>query len=281
MKRISTPLAIVGGVAWTLVGSALLSAQALKKEAAEPEAKGVITKTQEVQARRVLANMDAQRQQMIRRLRPFLRAEYHVVRTICEATPEQRREVARAGERALRDAAARNPTGELRIFNGGRFRHIPFDPAVMIREGLAKAVKEHLPPEQVARYQDERKRREQTQEQLAVRMVVSTLDQEMRLGEDQRASISKSLLEHWDDSWAASLTNLTALQNLQNFFPPIPDELVVPFLSAAQKDVWQSNQSKRRHVIFGVSHNGVDPGIEDEELTEAREAEDRLREKAK
>ena len=44
------------------------------------------------------ANMDGQVRQYMQQFRPILRAEYHIVRVICHLTPEQRNEIARAGE---------------------------------------------------------------------------------------------------------------------------------------------------------------------------------------
>ena len=61
--------------------------------------------------------------------------------------------------------------------------------------------------------------------------------------------------------------------NIENFFPNIPDKLVVPFLTDHQKKVWQ-RIPKNQSVFFGFSFGGMvmdnDP-LDDPELVEARQ----------
>ena len=50
---------------------------------------------------------DEQVQQYVQQFRPMFRTEYYFIRNVCNLTKEQRKQVAREGERAVM-AAARN-----------------------------------------------------------------------------------------------------------------------------------------------------------------------------
>jgi hypothetical protein len=222
-------------------------------------------------------NEQARERQMLQLLRPFLRVEYHVLRGACEPSPEQRRRIARAGERVLRDCAPQTPGNGAPfqvVINGQAPAPTPrvFDPVKPIREGLVKAAEQYLTPEQLARYKAELKRRDDHWKQSAVRSIVARLDQDLLLTAEQRASIGESLRDRWDGGW---VTSVTALMNIEHYFPPIPDSFIVPFLDEPQKEAWEASRPNRRVVHFGIAANRGDDQREDEELTEAREAEDK------
>lgn len=217
---------------------------------------------------------EAQIQQLAEQLRPLLRVEYHFLRTVCELNQEQRRQVARAGERGLKEAAARNLgviNNGVQVFVAGQA--VPpetrvNDPRKHIQEVLAKALKE-VSSKEADGYARELKRKEEHAKLVAVRNVVARLDKELLLTSDQRDAIAESLSSHWDESWGLSVQ---ALVNIDHYFPAIPDSCIVPSLNPVQKDAWRGTQATRRVIRFGVALGG-DEGIEDEELTEAREAE--------
>lgn len=295
--RISTPLAICSA-ACAVVASTVVSAQVTKTEVRtkttteEPNPKRPAAVREAVKTEAVLRqqmvpaiglrqgamNKAALAQQVTQQLRPFLRVEYHFIRKVCEPSPEQRGQIARAGERALRETAAQYPNGNLNaaqvivMGRNGMATQSFNDPIKPIRDGLAKAVEQFLTPEQAARYKDEVKRKNEHWKQVAVRTIVTRLDQDLLLTADQRAAIGDSLRDHWNETWASSVT---ALVNIEHYFPPIPDEHIMPSLDAAQKDIWQALQVNRRLVRFGIGANRLDDGPEDQELTEARQAEDK------
>ena len=86
-----------------------------------------------------LGNNDGQVQQFMQQFRPILRSEYHIVRVVCRPTPEQRQQIARAGEQALRDAAMKYVDMMRRPMTAAQ--RAALDPRKQIREGLARAVK--------------------------------------------------------------------------------------------------------------------------------------------
>ena len=97
--------------------------------------------------------------------------------TVCRPTKDQRREIARAGERALKDAATRIadwqrvPTpSPVRAARPGS----P-DPLSIIRDALAAAAEKHLTPARVARYRKEADERAADRKRVAVQTLVARL----------------------------------------------------------------------------------------------------------
>ncbi len=242
------------------------------KPAAAAAAKKAAAKAQQaVKAARVMApvriNQVGQLQQMMMQLRPILRAEFHVVRAACNPTPDQRKAIAHTAEQAFRDAtrtyleAMQRPmTVKQRSAN---------DPRKLIEEGMLQAIKPHLSADQVVRYQDELTKRAAGRKRLALRNLIARLDHDLILSPDQRDKLSESLSAHWDDSWGQSL-EMFLYDN--NYFPPIADQYVSPFLNDSQRKIWKGSQRFQGFfggfgMVGGVMDN--DP-LEDEELRDAR-----------
>jgi hypothetical protein len=213
-------------------------------------------------------NNAGQEQQYMQQFRPILRAEYHIVRAVCRPTPEQRKELARAGEQALRDAAKKYVDMMRRPMTAAQ--RAALDPRKQIREGLATAVKTRLSPELAAKYQEEIARRDAARKQLAIRNLVARLDRDLVLSPDQRGKVAESLASHWEDSWCQSI-EMFMYDN--QIVPPIPDQYVAPFLNDAQKKIWRGTQ-KAQVFYGGLGMMGgimVEDPLEDEELRLARQ----------
>ena len=213
-------------------------------------------------------NNGGQVQQYIQQFRPILRAEYHIVRVVCRLTAEQRTQIAKAGEKTLREAAGKyvdmmrrpmTPRSGPPSTRGGRSAR-----------GWPPPSRPSSPADLAARLQDEVAKRDASRKQLAVRNLVARLDRDLVLSPDQREKVAASLSSHWDDSWCQSLEMF--MYDYQ-FFPPIPDQYVAPFLNDPQKKVWRSTQKVQTFwggfgMMGGVM---VDDPLEDEELKVARQ----------
>jgi hypothetical protein len=224
---------------------------------------------------------DPQIQQYVQQFRPMVRTEYYLIRNVCELTKEQRKQVAREGERALVPAARKFIEEQQKMMRGGwRPGSQQPDPQRLVEGVMSTAVLPLLTPAQAAKYRDETEKRSANRKQVALDNVVAKLDQDLVLDSDQRRKISASLYEHWNDAWCPSLQ---MLMNIESFFPNIPDNLIVPFLTEHQKSAWQ-RIPRNQNVFFGVAFGGMaenDP-LDDPELAEARkEAEAEAEAKAK
>ena len=239
--------------------------EAIVKKPAAPAPKAVAAMKVAMPA--VAFNAGGQIQQNIQQFRPILRAEYHIVRVVCRLTPEQRKEIARDGEQALRGAAKKYVEMMNRPMTAAQ--RAAADPRRQIREALGKAVASRLSGDMHERYRAEIARRDASRKQLAVRNLVARLDRELVLSPEQRDKIAGSLTSHWEDSW---LQSIEMFMYDYQFLPPIPDQFVAPFLNDPQKTIWRSIQ--KVYGFFGstgiMGGIMVDDPLEDEELRAAR-----------
>jgi len=208
-------------------------------------------------------------QQFVQQFRPMVRTEYYFIRNVCDLTKDQRKEVAREGEHAVLAAARRFAEEQQKMMRGGwRPGTEQPDPHRLLEEVLTKTVPPLLTSAQAVRYKEELEKRAASRKQAALDNLVAKLDQDLVLDSDQREKISSSLSSHWNDAWCQSLQ---MLMNIENFFPNVPDNLIVPFLTEHQRSSWQ-RIPKNQNVFFGFAFNGMaenDP-LDDPELAEAR-----------
>ncbi len=212
-------------------------------------------------------NLDGQVQQMMMQVRPILRAEFHIIRVACRPTAEQRKAIAQGAEQALWDATRKYVEAMRRPMTPAQ--RTANDPRKMIQEGLVQVLKSHLSEEQVALYRKEIAIRAEAKKQLALRNLVARLDHDLILSPEQRAKLGESLAAHWDDAWGQSL-EMYLYDN--NFFPPITDQYVSPFLNESQKRIWKGAQKVQAFwggmgIVGGIM---ADDPLEDEELRDAR-----------
>jgi hypothetical protein len=217
-------------------------------------------------AQRAALQFKAMEQQYAQQLRPSLQVEYHFLRSVCGLTKEQRKQVARAGERALKNTATKLAETRQPLQVGPRGPHAGSDAQRLMRDGLVEAAKAYVSAEQLARYWSEVEQRDESRKQTAVRNLVAKLDQDLVLSTEQRDRIAESLSAHWHDAWGRSLE--LYVQGDQ-FIPGVPDECVTPYLNETQKRVWATTQQSR--TVFGVTFvSGVvlEATLEDAELGE-------------
>jgi hypothetical protein len=225
--------------------------------------------------------------QLLQQYRPMLWAEYLLAKSVCNLTPDQRKAIARDAEHAFQEAVAnpvgnrrrvvRNPNGVLTVVNQGE------RPEDTIREGLIKAVRDHLKPEQAAKYQVELDKRAVNRRRITADNITAKIDESLILTADQRDKIRASLLANWQDDWCPSPESL--LFNAR-ILPQVPDKFIVPLLNEPQKSIWRRlNKYQVGHfTVFGFMANNMMNGgdsPEDEFLREAREAETKARETAR
>ena len=217
------------------------------------------------------AQLDAQVQQFIQQFRPLFRAEYYFLRRICDLSPGQRKQVAREGERAVHDAAKTFAELQQKMMQGGWRPGTQYpEPQQVLEDVLSKSVAGFLSPAQRARYKEEIDKRIANRKQVALDNIVAKLDSDLVLTAQQREKISASLSSRWNESWSQSMQ---MLMNIEQFFPNIPDHLVLPFLTENQKKTWQ-RIPRNQNVFFGFNLGGIqmenDP-LDDPELVEARQ----------
>jgi hypothetical protein len=217
---------------------------------------------------------DAQKRQLVQQFtpqfRPYLGAELHLVRTVCELSEEERRQLARGAQRTLEAVVEKYVAAQLGVMRGQRGMPAMPDPRKFIEEGVAELVQANLSIVQSARYRAEVEARNADRKQAAIRSVLAKLDQDLVLSPEQREKIQQSLSSNWSDSWS-QLVEMSVLYGDQ-FFPGLADPHIVPFLNAPQRDVWQRTQ-KYQGTFWGIVGNMAGDDLwDDVEWDGARDA---------
>ena len=190
---------------------------------------------------------EAMAAQLIRQIRPILRAELRLIRTVCKTSEEEQRALAREGEKALQLAVGKVAEMQVKARQGigSAMPDVPNE----IQSALAAAVKSRLSPERVERYRAELDERARIRREVTARCLVAKLDQLLNLAPEQRVKIAAALQES-ADSLASTVDTL--IHN-SSYYPNLPPNQVVPFLDERQKAIWNNTQK----VTFGSSNFGI------------------------
>src|SRR5271165_6935964 len=239
--------------------------------------KAVMLQPARVVAQPAAAALDAQAAQYVQQFRPMFRAEYYFIRNTCGLNADQRKQLARMGETAVKAAARSFVEAQQKMMRGGWRPGSEYpDPRKLIEQELSRVMSPLLSHDQESRYKAELEKRSASRKQVVIDNLVAKLDGDLVLTSDQRTRLVEALSANWKDAWGQSLE---MLMNIDNFFPSVPDQVVTPLLSDNQREVWR-RIPKNSNVVWGFTFGGGivrenDP-LDDPELAEARkEAEAR------
>jgi hypothetical protein len=184
-------------------------------------------------------------QQLTLVYRPVLVSELHFIRSTCGLTAGQRSQIAGHAGKLLTKSV--DTAAKMRISHkpGGvqarlAPRPVPPDPLTLLQEGLADIVKARVAPEQWARYQEETAKRSAHRKQVVIRILVAKLDRKLLLTALQRDQLSASLSSHWSDAWQRQ--SFAIFSDSDDQFAQVPDELITPFLTKTQKELWLGSE---------------------------------------
>ncbi len=223
-----------------------------------------------------VAALDAQAALYVQQFRPMFRAEYYFIRNTCGLNADQRKQLARMGETAVKAAARQFVETQQKMMRGGLRPGTDYpDPRKLVEQELTRVMIPLLSHDQESRYKAELEKRAASRKQVVIDNLVAKLDGDLVLSSEQRTRLVEALSANWKDAWGQSLQ---MLMNIDSFFPNIPDQVVAPILTDNQKEVWR-RIAKNSNVFWGFSFGGGivenDP-LDDPELAEAqKEAEAR------
>jgi hypothetical protein len=217
-------------------------------------------------------------QQWTPQFRQAYKSEMHFMRIACQPTRQEFEKIKSETEPQLRDTLRKLAVSQ-------RWQHLykalP-EPRVMLANLIAKSVGTTLTPEQAARYQHELEQRATARKQAVLSQLVSRLDKVLILTAEQRAQISEGLKRKWKDSWI----NTPMYSFGPQYFPALPDDAIVPFLTQAQKAVW--NGIQKMDYRFGMDLSIMNNATIEEEIwdddrstKDATRPDRRIEEKAK
>jgi len=189
-----------------------------------------------------VAAQQAKNLQLVRQFQPILNLELAFLRRCCELTDAQRKAISKASDKVLQDIAseqinANNPRmlaqlrGQVIVQNRTNKRT---DMNSLIRDGLQEVTKPYLTEEQRAAYRKELQYREEAEKQALVDDVLLQIDQQVRLSDVQFELVKDAFTEQWEAPAAGRFNGGQPF-----VLPAVPEELVLPYLNEAQKEVWK------------------------------------------
>ncbi len=191
-------------------------------------------------------------EQFKQQLRPVLTGELAFIRLLCDLPLEKRKAVYAAGVAEMDSIAAAmaeqqnrggRVLGAARIAVPGKQQAVN-DPPKAIRAALDTALKKALPEDQYKAYHEEAEYRKAQRKQAAIHSVVARLDGMLCLTPEVREKMTESIADNWQEDWERWLQ---MNQYGDQYFPTVPDQLVVDHLNAEQRQVWTGLQK----VSFG------------------------------
>lgn len=198
--------------------------------------------------------------QYLQQFRPILNEEYHLAVRVCRLSPDERKEVARAGEWALRKTAAdwaRYSTfARIPQATGSR------DPRKNIQQALSDALKRTLPTDRWEPYGRELEQRQADLERALAQYYLARLDQELVLTAPQRDQVLDKIKAALNDDWHAAL-DLTLRS--QGYLPTISVAGIEDVLTPVQKELLRrQSMSRVRQIVTPerqvMSLMGAGPG---------------------
>lgn len=219
------------------------------------------------------ADEDARLAPLRAQYEPLLKSELSFANRICGWSDEQRRGAIKDGvawltEFARQQLADENPVrAGLLAFVGLARPRQPADPTTDAQQQVAELIVKHLTDEQKALYQAEHDKREAFRKRAVIENLLAKLDERLDLTAEQRRKLSKTLEARWSEDWAPELE---VFVHMGEYVPQIPNEYVLPHLTAEQMKLWNGLQkvSFGRGVNFG--QNLFPGGVDDIDLSEAK-----------
>ncbi len=186
----------------------------------------------EVQVKKLVDDKDAALGQLAIEVRAYMLAELRFARAVCGLSKDEYKALGK-------DALGRCDRLAKDLLPAYLARAKPdpkaTPPTAAIEDALAKVVKSHATPAQWASYEGEIKKRRDDRRDSDVEIILFTMDRHLLLSIRQRDQIRRGLLDHWNPIWSVAAINAAEGGPL---IPKVPDELVIPSLSPAQKAMW-------------------------------------------
>ena len=184
----------------------------------------------------------------------IIKTELHFIRVVCQPTRQQYDALATDGK-LIRTKVL----NKFAMIQQGMQRGIrdtsDNDTRKPVSEGLLESAKRHLSPDQVAKYDNELAERNTALKDVSILVTAAKLDEKLVLNTEQRSHVTRVLGENWNESWGS----VQMMMNGNRYFPNIPDQKIIPHLSATQKKVLRT-LNQRNRVFFGFNV-GMNQGI--------------------
>ncbi len=194
--------------------------------------------------------------QMQQQLKPYFAAELSFANTVCQPDPNQLKKMKALALPALVQtlrSLAIQQGGQMGWGGGfGRNQRKAKDVLQQFEDAASQIVTEVFPPETLAIYREELEYRKEFRAMAGALAMVAHLDSKFRLTVPQREALTDSIQEVWQRSWQRYLQIMVG--NPQ-FFPPVPEDAIVPHLNPVQVKQWKSMQRQDLGFHWQNLHN--------------------------
>ena len=191
--------------------------------------------------------IDQQALQFLRQFQSLEKAELFFLSEVCgidrDVTSKLKAESANRAKSAARKFAA----GQQRMMRGQAEGGGYLDARRLVQDGMHEALKGAATPEQLGRYEKQIAERAEYRKGAAIRNLVARLDRELVLSVEQRDKFIDVLKEKWDDNWGRSMQ---LFMYGEQFYPVIPDAIVLTLLDPMQKEIWRGQQRNQNNIFF-------------------------------
>jgi hypothetical protein len=187
---------------------------------------------------------------------------------VCECSDVQAEQLRESAMKSLQKAAEKFAAAQMnsdqhhniRVLGNGRAHVVAseyVDVRAIVLADLQKAVQDLLSKEQLDTYLREIRQRREHRMEAAIDVVVSELDEQLILNEQQRAQIREAFRKQPMPNMFELVQSM--LHNNINIMTSIEDVYVQPFVTPAQAAVFQQVKSRRHHgqVFFPGGGQGV------------------------
>ena len=218
------------------------------------------------------AAANALEQQMRKQLEPTLKAELSFAVRAAALDANERRSLIAAGktwfDKYIADAAKnQDPNRQQMLMQGGQAIWFggrgpqTTNPRNEIRKGLAKIAASSFSKEKAEAYAGECRKRDDFYRQVSVENLIVRIDDKVILSPEQRKVISDSLTTHWDQ---IDKPQIEAFAISASMWPGVPNDRVLPALTAAQQAVLKRLNSVTGRVFFGNGMFGEQGAVLDD-----------------
>jgi hypothetical protein len=193
----------------------------------------------------------------------LFKAERYRVHLVCDLSPERRRLLAREGGLLLKDIVRTYCIAENKRRRGGQRRKPGLDPQQLIRDRVARLLREQFGPDEAGCYFNANRLCRDRRKRVTVLCLVAHFDRQLVFSAEQRDRLAENLTAHWQDAWGQALPMF--VQGPQ-FLPRIPDDVVLPLLDQTQKTVWRGMPKRTSQAFDDNLAHGQQFGVVDEEV---------------
>jgi hypothetical protein len=219
-----------------------------------------------VQVFRALRRADAAVQEMRNQkapefLKPLVNAELSFIKRVCDPNEEQMKAIVAAAQQAFDAMADMTVEGQANVIarNNVRIRgpnneSLTQNPYTRVRKDAAKYLRPILRQEQLERYLEESKQRDDFERRAAIGIAVGLMDNKLILTEEQREQLTEELIAKW---WGVDIQQMQMYLNNPQYAPQIPASSLSKVLTPSQLKLWRSFNSTNFSVHIGHQPQSV------------------------